>query len=179
MRSLNNLSLKEKFLIIAHHPSKGRFMVSEIILNHGIIGALLLELSNKELIYLKNKKLGVKSRKTKDELLASMLARINNSPKERSLKSWVSRLSNKSKKYKWGILNTLSDKAILKINKRKFLGLIPYKLTYFTNNKIREDLIENINNLVFKNKKLNNEDIALLSLIDACKMHKIFCKTSD
>lgn len=175
MKSVSNLSLREKFIIITHQQNKGRFFVSDIILGHGIVGALLLELSLNELVYLNNKKLVVKSKKTKDGLLSELLEKISDSSREKTIKTWVRRLNNKSKKYKWSILNSLSEKKIIRIERRKFIGFIPYKLTYFTDNKLRENLIESINDTVLKSKKVSNEDVAFLSLIQACKLQKVFC----
>lgn len=175
MKSIKSLSLREKFIIITHHQKKGKFVVSDIVLNHGIIGALLLELSTDELVQIKDKKLTVKSKKTKDALLSEILDKISDSSKERNVKTWVRRLNRKSKKYKWSILNSLSDKKVIRIEKRKFIGLIPYRLTYFTENEIRDRLIENIYELVLKNKKPGNEDLAFFGLIQACKLQKLFC----
>ncbi len=175
MKSVSNLSLSEKFIIIAHQANKGRFFVSDIVLSHGIVGALLLELSLNELVYLNNKKLVVKSKKTKDVLLNELLDKIGDSSREKTIKTWVRRLNNRSKKYKWSILNSLSDKKIIRIERHKFIGFIPYKLTYFIDNKIRKILIESINDTVLKSKKVNTEDVAFLSLIQACKLQKVFC----
>lgn len=175
MKSISSLSLSEKFIIIAHHANKGRFFVSDIVLNHGIVGSLLLELSLNELVYLNNNKLVVKTKKTKDALLSELLDKISDTSREKTVKTWVRRLNNKSKKYRWRILNTLNDKKIMRIERRKFIGLIPYKLTYFTDGKIRETLIENIRDTVLNSKKVSKEDVAFLSLMQACKMQKVFC----
>jgi len=179
MKSISNLSLREKFIIITHQQNKGRFFVSDIILGHGIIGALLLELSMNEMIYLNNKELLIKTKKTKDALLSELLEKIGGSTKEKSIKTWVRRLNNKSRKYRWSILNSLSDKKVMRIERRKFIGLIPYKLTYFNDSKIRETLIENVRDTVLKSKKVSKEDVAFLSLIQACKLEKVFCSNRN
>jgi hypothetical protein len=46
-----------KFLLIAHHPEKGRFLISETHIKFGLIGAALLELSLAEQIKIEDNKL--------------------------------------------------------------------------------------------------------------------------
>lgn len=35
------LSIVELFLLLAHHPSKGRFVINDMLINYGIIAAIL------------------------------------------------------------------------------------------------------------------------------------------
>ena len=56
-------STAEKFLMIAHHPDKGRFVTDHIHLEYGIIGAILLDMSLERSISLEDGKIILKSEK--------------------------------------------------------------------------------------------------------------------
>ncbi|MCD6322766.1 MAG: GPP34 family phosphoprotein, partial [Clostridiales bacterium] len=65
----------------------------------------------------------------------------------------------------------------LRIENRKFLGLIPYRKSYLIDGTTRENLISQLRNNVLFRHDLNEDSILMLGLIEACKMHKII--TSD
>ncbi len=52
-----DLNTVEKFLLLAQHPQKGRNISSDLHINYGIIGAILLELSLDGELVLDNNKL--------------------------------------------------------------------------------------------------------------------------
>lgn len=173
-----NLSSVEKFLVLAHHPQKGKFMISDIHINYGIIGAILLDMSLEDRIKIENDRLVLKGSIELNDLIRSEIAlQISQSAKPRKIRYWMSKLARKSRKYKWIVLNALSDKRIVRIEEKTFLGLIPYKKTYLHENVKRDSLIEELRRDVFSHRKLNKENVVILSLIEACKMHKIL--TSD
>jgi len=168
------LSTVEKFLILAHHPDKGRFIVNGTYLSFGVAGALLLEMSLENMISIQNNRLIYRSNgASNDELITELSAEIRQSEKARKIGTWLNKFARRSGKYRRTILQQLSDKNILRIESKKFLGLIPYKLSYFTNHSSRTELIHAARNCVLNNENLSNEIIVLLGLIEACRMHKI------
>ncbi len=61
-----NLNTAEKFLLIAQHPVKGRFTISDVQINYGIIGALLLEMSLENRIAIEENILILKNEKSSE-----------------------------------------------------------------------------------------------------------------
>ena len=96
-----NLSSVEKFLVLAHHPQKGKFMISDIHINYGIIGAILLDMSLEDKIKIENDRLVLKGSIELDDLIRSEIAlQISQSTKPRKIRYWMSKLARKSRKYK-------------------------------------------------------------------------------
>ncbi len=172
------LNTTEKFLLIAQHPTKGKFIISDTHINYGISGSLLIEMSLDNRIIIEENKLILKSHKSsKDPIVSEISAIIKNSKKPRKIKYWVSKLENKSRKYKWIFLNKLEKDRLMRIEKKKFLGLFSYRRCYLIERKTRDDMIKQLKDGVLYKKELSSENIVLLGLIQATGMHKIF--TSD
>lgn len=175
-----DLNTLEKFLLIAQHPTKGRFMISDIHINYGVIGAALLDMSVDKLIELDGNRLILKSSSgVSDPVISEILSVIKKSKKVKKIKWWISKLVHKSKRYKWNVLNKLSDQKRIRIEKRRFLGLIPYKKCFLIDHNIRENLIFRLKEAILYKKELNEESISILGLIEACDMYKIISKDRD
>ncbi len=176
------LSTVERFLLLAHQPEKGRFLIAGTQLNYGIVGALLLEMSLEKRIALENERLILKDgRKIKDPVMADMADIIGSSAKERKIRYWLNKLFRKSNKYKWTILKEMDRKRLLRIERRKFLGLIPYKLCYVVDSRLREKQIQHIRKAILhpSSVEVTNDDVLLMGLIEACKMHKIVASNKE
>jgi len=174
------LNTTEKFLLIAQHPDRGRFILSDLHINYGIIGAILLEMSIENRVIIENDYLILKNSANNDNQIISEISMlISNSKKPRKIKYWLTKLSRKSRRYKWIILNDLVNKKITRIENKSFLGFIPYKRSYLIDNITRDNLIQGLKNNVLFHKELTNENVVLLGLIEACKMHKIITSDKD
>jgi len=174
------LNTVEKFLLIAQHPEKGRFTISEIHIKYGIIGALLMEMSLVETIDIEKDRLILKNQKIiSDPVTKEISLIIKNSKKPRKVKYWITRLSRKSLKYKWTFLEGLVKKKLIRIENKKFLGLIPYRRNYLVESKTRYNLIQELKKNILSRRDISNENIVLLGLIEACKMHKIISSDRD
>jgi golgi phosphoprotein 3 len=169
------LNLTESFLLIAQHPSKSRLYINGVPLQHGIIGSLLLELSLEERLEIKDGKLMPGERKNQpDTLLAEIEDMIRSSTKPKKVKHWLTRLAGKSNRYKWFIFEKMEKKRLVRIEKRKFLGLIPYRITSLTGRKQRTSLIRDFKQALYKKENLNEKAMMLLGLVHACSLHKAF-----
>ena len=172
---LNTLA---KFLLVAHHPEKGRFLISSIHINYGIIGAALLEMSRDGQIKIEgNKLILIKNEASDHPIISEISTEIRNSKKPRKVKYWVTKLAQRSRKFKWIILSDLEKNKLLRIEEKKFLGLIPYRKTYLIGAATRENMIRQLRNNVLFRSELEEDSILMLGLVEACKMHKII--TSD
>lgn len=174
------LSIPEKFLILAQHPSKGRFLVSGVPMQHGLIGSLLLEMSIRRQIDLQGTDLVLKSGQEKDQpLLQEIRETIRKSARPRTIKYWIRKLALKSNRYKWVLITGLHDKRIVRIERRKFLGIIPYRSTYLTDRRKREGLIKELKSALHRHHDATEEILALLGLVEACKMHRVLSGSRD
>lgn len=170
------LNAAQKFLLITKRPEKGGFVISDMFINYGIIGAILLEMSLEERTVIDDSKLILKNTRSHDPIVSEISEIIGRESKPRKIKHWVSKLARKSGKYKWAILTELEKKRLIRIEHRKFLGFIPYKKSYLVDNRVREGLIRELKEIV-TGKTMSRENLVILGLVEACKMHKII--TSD
>ena len=87
------LSLTEKFLILAMHPEKGRFNIAGMQVAYGFTGALLMELSLEERIVIEGGKVVVKNdKRVKDALLSEIMEMMASSRRERKVRYWVNKI---------------------------------------------------------------------------------------
>ncbi|MDD4033667.1 MAG: GPP34 family phosphoprotein, partial [Bacteroidales bacterium] len=123
-----------------------------------------------------NKKLIVRTNKTElSEAHRLILQKIDESKQIRKTRSWIEKLFRQSGNYQKRLLNDLENKKIIKIIPRQFL-FIKYYRPRLVNTAVRDNLIEEIRNIIFKNKKADNENALILGLIEACNMYKIICR---
>ena len=174
------LSTLEKFLLLAKHPYKGRFMISDLHIHHGIIGIIFLEFHLEGILNIEDDKVIVKDDVKTNHLFGEdLLNRVKKSRRQRKLKNWIIKFSGKASAIKWSVLQALENKGLLNIEKKKFLLFIPYRKTYLVEQSSREELIEHLKACAFKKKEPQQEDILLLGMAEACQMHKIFADTKD
>lgn len=179
-RSNMKLNTIEKFLLIAHHPEKGKFIISDMHINYGIIGAVLLEMSLTDKFDIDKDRLILKNNIIVDNpIISDVSTIIANSKKERKTQYWITKLVGKSQKYKWIILNELVSKQLIRIENKRFLGLIPYRKSYLIERETRVSLIRQFKNNILLLQELRDEDVVFAGLIEACNMHKIITKDKD
>ena len=170
------LNTAEKFLILIQHPEKKRFMVSGQVKSAGLIGSILLDLTYNKNIKIEAKTLSLVS--AKSDLSPShqiILEQIDKSAKTRKIKAWVTRFVRKAGKYQKGIVAELENKGCIKIHPKRFLG-IKYYRTQLINKSIREQIINEVREIIFGYKKIDTGSSLILGLIEACKIYKIFCR---
>lgn len=171
------LNAAQKFLLIAKHPEKGGFVISDMFVNYGIIGAILLEMCLEERAVIDDGKLIMKNTKTHDPIVLEISEIIQRESKPRGIKHWVSKLARKSGKYRWAIMTELEKKRLVRIEHKKFLGFIPYKKSYLSDSRVRDGLIRELKEIVLFGKEMSRENLVILGLVEACKMHTVI--TSD
>lgn len=174
MESLNTI---ERFLLVAQHPDKGRFIIPQMQLNFGLAGAVLLELSIEKRLKIENKRLIlVNDKHHKHPMLNMVIDTIKQSSKTRRIKYWVNKLNRKACKYKWAFMKDLEDKRIVRIEHKKFLGLIPYKKSFMIERRTRPAYLTKLRDCVLYGKQISEEDSVVLALIQACKTQRVLAK---
>ncbi len=170
-----NFNTLEMFLLIAHHPEKGRFMIPQMFLQYGIAGAILLDLTLEDRIELENKQLILKpSMVSADPVINEAVTLMSQSPRSRKADHWVRKLATRYRKYKWQVLKGLGDKRMVRIEEKKFLGLIPYRKSYLIETYTRGNMIRQLKSEILAyTREPSSASMAIAGLIDACRMHRI------
>ncbi len=170
-----NFNTAEKFLLIAHHPEKGRFLIPHMFLQYGIAGAILLDLTLEDRIELDNNQLILKpARVSADPVINEAVTLMTESPRSRKADYWVRKLATRYRKYKWQVLKGLADKRMVRIEEKKFLGLIPYRKSYLIESYTRGNMIRQLKSEILAyTREPSSASMAIAGLIDACRMHRI------
>lgn len=170
------LNTIEKFLILALHPEKGRFNILPIPLEFGIAGAILLELSLRKRVVLENDRIKVNIKSVaRDEdypIFEEIVKTIELSRRLHKPKYWIQKYGRRSRKLKWEFLTGLEKKRLIRITHFKFLW-IPYRRSYLTGVNSRQKIIYSLREMLIYKKPKTEEDIAILGLVEACKMYRI------
>ncbi|MDX9729716.1 MAG: GPP34 family phosphoprotein [Bacteroidales bacterium] len=173
-------STAEKFIIIAHRPEKGGFLTSQTFIQYGIAGVILLDLTLAERISIVDKKLFLKPGKAlSSPMLNDVSTMISQSSNPRKVSYWVGKLATRYDRYKWQILEGLEGKRILRIERRKFLGLIPYRQSVFTETYTRASLVRQLKNEILSGRGGDGELNALTGIVKACSMERVLSTDRD
>lgn len=170
-----DLTLKEKFILLALHPEKGTNLIPTFI-GHGIAGAMLLELAGLNKISIDDDRIRLVDHKgTDDDQLDYMVGIISNSGRALKVKSIIQKVQGKSSKIKKPLIAGLVKKRFLHEKQKNFL-FIKYKVYPSANRKYRDEMIAHIRRLVLRDT-IHDEDIALLTgLIGATQLQNKFFK---
>lgn len=173
-----DLTLKEKFVLLAMHPRKGTNLIPTFI-GHGIAGALLLELAGLGKIRISDKRISlIDAKKTGDPRLDYLIEMLQQAGKPLKVKNLITKLQGKSSKIRRPLIAGLVRKRYLHEEHKRFL-IIPYKRYPSANRKYRDDMIEQIRRLVLR-KVESDSDIALLTgLVGATRLFTKFFHTRD
>lgn len=167
------LSLLEKFVLLAQHPTKRRFLTSEIQLHNGLIGALLMDLSlHGNLMIIRDELVVKKGNGIEHPMAAEVAAEIVKSPKNRKLSYWINHLVKKAPHYKRFVINQLAEKGILQVENKRFLGIFRYQKSKLINSDVRKRLVASARHqILYPDRDNINEETVMTGLIAASKLH--------
>lgn len=171
-----NLSLAEKFLLLAMHPEKTRYLVGDQALIAGLTGAILLDLTLEGKLEIQNNLLHAISNKSEvSKTHNKFLNIIYNFPKKRKIRTWIQRLTNKSQSNRKYLLQDLKVKGFVKIRHKRFL-FIPYIKASLIRKSERSKMISEIREILIYSKKPSAEMAPLLGLVAAGRMFRVIAK---
>ena len=172
------LTLKEKFVILAYDPVKGHNLASNYI-GFGIGGAILLELAGLKKIRIEEKRIKLlDGHKTGDELLDQAIAIISDSSKPYKVKVLIAKIQRKPSRYKKPIINGLVKKRYLREQRKRFL-IFTYRRYPTANPGYRKDLVEYCRRLVLRKTESEPDIPLLIGLAGACRFSGKFFKTKE
>lgn len=167
------LTIKEKFVLLAYHPSKGYNLVPTSI-GYGIAGAMLMELAELKKIQIQDSRVKLQdTKKTGDILLDEFIGILAKPSRPYRVKTAITKVKNHTGKFKKPILAGLVKKRILKAEKKRFL-IFRYMRYPFISYGIRKDIIEHIRRLVLRKIESDNDIPLLTGLAGACKLTRKF-----
>jgi hypothetical protein len=165
---------------MAQHPEKGHKASSEINIQFTLTGAFLLEMTLEEQIEVRENKLVLKEMQRIDHPIHSKLAElIRKSSKPRKMRYWISKMAMKNNRYKRHIEDKLVGEHILRIENKKFLGLIPYRRSYLRDSRIRTALIHDYKSKLTRGGELSNQDLVMLGLMHSSNMASILSSNRE
>lgn len=164
------LTFLQKIVFLAL-DDKGWFGASEHKIKFGLVGAILFELYKLDRIALVNDEVVVtQPHSTDNVLLDRVLNVIKASGKQRSLRSWIQRIAYKKLMLRKTILKQLIGMKV--VGREEYSLLVVFYQTKFPlidvplKRKIQDQICEG----VIAGKTLNDHDLMLLGVMDACKM---------
>ncbi len=169
----NELTLKEKYLLLCYHPEKGRLLSASTWFDYGLAGAVMIELAEAEKIKNEGGKLILTDPKpTGDASLDLILAKLQGSRKIRTFKAWIGIIAQgRLRRYLRNLVREgLMDKGILIEEEKKALCLFPYRRYPQINTRPRRDIISEMNKIVIRRQIGSKQMLLLLGLIGATKM---------
>ncbi|WP_215225454.1 GOLPH3/VPS74 family protein [Echinicola shivajiensis] len=168
------LSIAKRFLLLAQHPEKGRMLISGIHLQFGLAGALLLQMSMEDKLTIKDELLYIKKGAQFHDLkLREVAELIQSSRKPRKMKYWVHKIGHKASRWRYFYYDQMAQERLIKVEKKRFLGFIPYTQTYLLNSQLRNKMIQELKSEIFRKKDIVPENMSVLGLVEACKMHNV------
>ena len=173
------LSIAETFVILAQHPDKGRYRISDIQLNYGLLGAIIFDLAADKTIEVSNDRfLKILSENQLNNYYISAFSDIvnKNIKKQKRIKWWIKKIAQKATKIRRAVLEGLEDKQVITLQRKRFLGLIPYRVAKLKDKSLQQDIIIDLRRIFKRERKLTDKDVAVLCMIDACKMYRVIAR---
>lgn len=169
-------SVAELFVILALNPEKGRVTLDSIHFRYSLTGAILMDYLAGEEFRVEDKRV-VPSLKINDDAIHILFAeRMMKSSRNRKISYWVMRLTRKSRFIFSEMTKSLERQRIIRIEQKKFLNIFPYKRYWFENISIREKLINNIRDILFRGKQPDKKELMLLGIIETSRAYRLIAK---
>ena len=173
------LNTAEKFLLLIQNPKKPGYLVSETIRDAGITGAILSDLVCQKKIEIINGSLKILADQADTSNAHSILLQMmQQSGRNRKIKTWISKLSRRSSKYRKELIKQVEKKGFLRIIHKQFLW-IKYDRTELIKSSERQEIIQGLREVIFHNKEADKTNAIIAGLIHACKLHKIICENKE
>lgn len=171
-----NYSVAIQFLILALNPEKGRVTIESTHFRYSLTGAILLDYMDGEELRVEDKRI-IPSLRINDDAIHHMLAgKFMKSTRNRKISYWISRLTFKHRFILVEMTKSLEKERVIRIEHKKFLGLIPYKKYWFLNNSVRDQIIEQMRGILLYGKKPDRKELMLIAILHAARAHKVLSR---
>ncbi len=169
-------SVANQFLILALNPEKGRVTIDSTHFRYSMTGAILLDYLDGEELRFEDKRI-IPSLRINDDSIHQMFAgKFMKSSRNRKISYWISRLTFKHRFILVEMTKSLEKERVIRIEHKKFLGLIPYRKYWFLNNSIRTDIIEQLRGILIYGKNPGRKELMLIAILHAARAHKVLSR---
>lgn len=126
-----SLKLSEKLFCLAVNPKNGGFLLgASSVLAMTVTGSVFVELMDKELISMNDKRVHVQSSVPQnDEIHDFFLNHLKLREKDRKLRTWISYFNMRGRKIQKHFIRVLVRKNVLRTEERRIL-FIPYEKVF-------------------------------------------------
>ncbi|MFW5705497.1 MAG: GOLPH3/VPS74 family protein [Bacteroidota bacterium] len=171
------LTLKEKYVLLAWHPEKGKPPALSGYHSYGIAGAAMLELAELNKIKVEDKKVILSdTKKTGDEALDIIIERLARAGRNKRISTWISKFAQSGayKKIKNIILDGLVEKRYLKKEEATALLFFKYDKYPARDTRLRKSMIDDIQKVVLKRQLGTRDTYLLIGLAGATRISGTF-----
>lgn len=169
-------SVAELFVIMALNPEKGRITIDSIHFRYSLTGAILMDYLGGEEFKVENKRVVPSLRINDDAIHILFSERIMRSSRNRKISFWVRILTRKSRFVFSEMTKNLERKKIIRIEQKRFLNIFPYKRYWFTDNTIREKMIEDLRSILIHGRRPDKKEIMLLGIVEASRAYRLLSR---
>lgn len=174
------LTLKEKYLLLAYHPEKGRPLSQ--YLSYGLAGAILTELADMERITLKRTRIMLNDATTcPDSVLDLVIKEIAKSKTTKKIPVWINHFVRFRfrRLLKTMVLEEMIAKRVMKKEEARFLFIFKYFKYFPYETRNRSELIKSIREKVLRNQDVEKDVLFLIALVGATYMVRWFFERSE
>ncbi len=173
-QNIMKLTIAEHFLVLTHKTEKTGFNIAGVQFTMGLTGVMFLDLLKNEDINIVDNKLICSGQSASQSIHPLLFAELLKSKRTRKIKIWFRRLNAKSNKFKKYLLAGLAQQQIIEIEKKKFLGLIPYSVSHLRNKRLQAEMIREIKNFILMGREISEENKTVLGILVAANSTRFF-----
>jgi hypothetical protein len=166
-------SVAEQFVILSLNPEKGRVSIDSIHFRYSLTGALLMDYFDRGEFKVENKRVIWAYAITGETIHDIFAERIMNSSGKWKISFWIRRLTRKSRLVFSQIISSLEKQRLIRIEQKKFLGIFPYKRYWFLDNKLRNDLINRLREILLYGKPPSKKELMLLGIVESSRAYRL------
>jgi Golgi phosphoprotein 3 len=174
-KKMPNLNVPEKLFILSIDDDQGALVKSvKTMLRYGLAGALLAELALANKINLEEGRLASTDvTSTGDAMVDEALEMIAAEQKPRKTSRWIDAIGKKLTFKQTA--ERLSKDGVFQIEKKRYLWVIPYEASPQVDASAKYWVKQHLRGIVLAGEKAEAADVALLSLLRACRLlHLVF-----
>ena len=167
------LNIAEKLFLLAIAEDEGKLLPSvKERVRYGLVGALLAELALSGKVQLQDERLLlVDTAPCGEPVFDEIVAQIASEEKLRKLKRWIEKIG--SKRTMRLVANRLEEQLVITVEKKRYLLVLPYEVYAPVDATAKYWVKQQLRGLVLAGGKSTTGDVALLSLLKACRLLRL------